>query len=366
MHGNLKRGFLKLLLPFTAIILVLTLVLPRAGSAQGPSKDKADKEIQEIILPAMSILVEVPLPTEWQRKLRFLARKDFPSAEPYRKKLFGSTPVPLGTEPITSPAYGEGKRYAGPRFTIQGQGKPTAISFYFDEYRHGFEFVNNLAVVPAAYDEFTGEVDPVTGDKKAILKFRFTEEEGIKKAKEYIKEYTPGLGNLSGDFSLIETAHFDLEKTRPFVYRVTKAFRGVPLLDDYVQVAIDGEMKLMNLSYFWSFEIEPTTEDFTVIDPGYALQNAKRLILEDFNNNPPPLTLFNIRLAFINHRSNAFAIVPVWLFNLKWNEVVSLQNPSPGPTEAIFGKQIVQQELVYAVDALKGGRFETIYPKLKK
>ncbi len=334
--------------------------------AQTQPAQAEDNAIKDLILPSLAITVEVPMPSEWQKSLKFLARNGFPEVETYRQKLLTSERVPMGTERIISPAYGNGTRYVGPRFKIEGEQKPTGISFYFDEYQFGFEFVNNLAVNPTVYQELTDEVDPETGEYKTIDKFKFTEEAGLKKAKEYIQKYSPGITGVGGEFSQVENYYFDKEKARPFVYRVTRTFRGVPLLDEYVQVAIDGEMTLVNLSYFWSPNIEPVTEDFKVIDPAYALMNAKRVVLADFNNNPPPLTLFDVRLGFVNHRTNNQAIVPVWLFDLKWNEIVRLQNPNPGPTEALFGTQVIERELVVAVDALKGGKFEMVPPQLKK
>ena len=314
----------------------------------------------------MVISVETPIPTEKPPKLKFLSRRNLPDFTPYRKKFLTSERIPLGVEKIISPNYGVGTRHVGPRIKVVGKEAPTAISFYFDEYKFGYEFVNNMSTSPAVYEELTEEVDPATGLKKSITKYKFTREKGIAKAKQYIEELTPGVGTLPPEFQLVETAEFDKGGIKPFIYRLTKTYRGVPLLDDYIQVSLDGDMNLVNLSYFWSQDIEPVTQEFQAIDAGFALMQAKRIVLEEWNNNPPPLTLFGIQLAFVNHRSNTKAIVPVWLMNLKWNEVIQVQEPNPSPTSKKFSTQVIERDLVLAVDALKGGKFEMVPPALKK
>ncbi len=348
-----------------AVFSLLSIGVPLRVSGHPTKDDQQDGLIKDILLPALAISIEVPIPTEWQRSLRFLRRTALPNISNYRQKLLTSERVPIGKISIISPSYGSGTRYEGPRFKLEGEDKPTAISFYFDEYIYGFEFVNNLASTPAVVEELTEEADPSTGVKKTIEKYKFSKEEGIALAKDFIAKYTPGVTSLGQDFSIIETAEFQKEKSRPFIYRLMKAYRGVLLYDEYIQVAIDGEKKLMNLSYFWSPSIEPASDDFTVIDPGFALERVKRLVLEEWNNAPPPLTLFNIQLGFVNHRANTKAIVPVWMFNLRWNELITLENVNPGPREARFGKQVVERELVLAVDALTGSKFEMIPPSLK-
>jgi len=341
-------------------------VLAQKGQAQSPqSKD----ELLETLLRSMVISVETPIPTEKPPKLKFLSRRSLPDFTVYRKKFLTSERIPLGVEKIISPNYGAGTRYVGPRIKVVGKEAPTAISFYFDEYQFGYEFVNNMSTSPAVYEELTEEVDPATGLKKSVVKYKFTREKGIAKAKEFIEKLTPGVGTLPPEFQLVETAEFGKEGIKPFIYRLTKTYRGVPLLDDYIQVTLDGDMNLVNLSYFWSQDIEPVTDEFQAIDAGFALMQAKRIVLEDWNNNPPPLTLFGIQLAFVNHRTNAKAIVPVWVMNLKWNEVIQVEEPSASQdtkSSKKFNTQVIQRDLVLAVDALKGGRFEMVPPALKK
>jgi len=326
---------------------------PAAG---GPSGD----EDVDLLLRSSVISVDFPLPTESLPKLRFLSRPGLPDiGDPYHK-FFTSKRMPEGSEKVISPTYGPGTRYMGPRITVVKKGKErTGISFYLDEYRFGFEFVNNTVGVPAVVEEVADE------GETPKLKYAFSKQEGIKLAKKMIDRYTPGLGTVSGDFDLVESAEFQKEKGRLFVYRVTKTYRGIPLLDEYVQVALDGEKKPADVSYFWSKDLQPVEDEFTPIDASFALLQAKRIVLQKWNNQPPPLTLFNITLGYVNHRSNAKALIPAWVLECRWNEKVSIVNPSPEGIEKRFGGRIITHTYVVAVDALVGRQVEMVSPALQ-
>jgi len=124
-------------------------------------------------------------------------------------------------------------------------------------------------------------------------------------------------------------------------------------VDDYIQVAIDGDKNLANVSYFWSKEIEEKGSTYTAIDAGLALQEAKRIVLDEFANQPPPLTLFGVKLAYINDRKNPQMLRPVWLFDCRWNETRHYENPNwdPQKGEQRYLAEVVTHQHLVAVDA---------------
>lgn len=360
--GRVRCGFHSQRALVLALVSLLVFLLgPMCLRAQEPAPGgPSGEEDVDIWLRAFAISVEIPLPNEPLPKLRFLARKELPDlGDPYGK-FFTSDRLPEGSEKIISPVYGPGTHYMGPRITMVKKGKErTGISFYLDEYRFGFEFVNNTVGVPAVVEEVTAD------GESGKLKYAFSEEDGIKAAKKLIEKYTPGVGAISGDFAVVEHAEFQKEKGRLFVYRVTKTYRGVPLLDEYVQVALDGEKKPANISYFWSQDITPVDDEFQPIDANRALLQAKRIVLKEWNNRPPPLTLFNMTLAYVNHRSIPKALVPAWVMECRWNEKVNIANPGAEGIQKRFGGRVVTHSYVIAVDALIGQKVEMVAPGLR-
>jgi len=335
--------------------LVVFLAPVRLGAQQPASGPAGGDEDIDLMLRSSVIDVEIPLPNEPLPKLSFLVRTKLPDlGDPYGK-FFTSDRLPEGSEKIVSPVYGAGTHYMGPRITMVKKGKErTGISFYLDEYLLGFEFVNNTVGIPVVVKQVEDDGEPPK------LTYAFSKEEGLKLAKQLIGKYTPGVGAARGDFADIERAEFQEEKGRMFVYRVSRTYRGIPLLDEYVQVALDGEKKPANISYFWSQDIESVEEDFQPIDAQYAVLQAKRIVLKEWNNQPPPLTLFNITFGYVNHRTNSKALVPAWVLECRWNEKVSLVNPDAQGVQKRYGEEIITHTYVLAVDALIGQKVELV------
>jgi|GEM_PF-2334789 len=356
-----RRGLLQrpsiVLIALSVLALAIASMSIRAQEppAGGPSGDEG----VDLLLRSSVISVEFPLPDDPLPALQFLVRESLPDlGNPYGK-FFSSDRVPQGSKKITNPTYGPGIHYMGPRISlVEGSKERTGISFYLDEFPLGFEFVNNTVGVPAVVEE------AAAGGESGKLKYAYDKSEGVKTARKLIEQYTPGLGTVGGDFAIVERAEFQKEKGRLFLYRVAKTYRGIPLLDEYVQVALDGEKKPANVSYFWSNDIKPVEGEFKPIDANYALLQAKRVVLEEWNNQPPPLTLFNITLGYVNHRANSKALVPAWVLECRWNEKVSIVNPDAEGIQRRFGERIVTHSYVIAVDALIGQKVEMVAPGL--
>jgi len=340
-----------------AVAISLVTLAPDA-SAQQPEDDTIN-----LLLQSMVISVEIPLPSwedgpaEWRGEapeLRFL-RRTAPDLKDTYAKFFKGAKETIGSSVINSPAYGKGTRYSGPRVKFYKQGQERmSVSFYLDLYKWGFEYINNLSTVPTNIMK--------VGSAPPVYEYRFTKEEGIAKAKEYINKYTPGVGEAGPGFSFKEDARFEHEEERPFVYRLTKTYNGVPLVDDYIQVSLDGDRNIINISYFWSKAISPYGDSYTAIDAGRAIQSAKRIALADFNNQPPPLTLFNIRLGYINYRKDPSIVFPVWLLDCRWQETVRFENPSydRAKGEQRYLAQVLKHEYLIGVDAFFATKAELV------
>ncbi len=351
----------------SALAALIVLVAANGATAQGG--DSGDPSV-DLLLRSMVISVDVPLPTweegpeEWggnAPRLSYLKRARRPELGDVYKTFFKDVKKAVGSNPVTSPAYGKGTRYKGPRLSlVRSEGQREGVSFYLDVYDWGFEYVNNLVETPTNVE--TAESTPA----HRKYSYKFTEKEGIAAAKKYIDQLTPGAGTATGDFAILEESRFEHEKGRLFIYRLTKTYRGVPLVDDYIQVAIDGEKNLANVSYYWSKKIEPFGNTYTAIDAGLALQSAKLIALDDFDDQPPPLTLFDTNLAYINDRQNPQIVRPVWLFDCRWNERRNFENPdwSGQKNEQRFLAEVITHKYLVLVDAFFMSRVRLLPPEL--
>jgi hypothetical protein len=96
------------------------------------------------------------------------------------------------------------------------------------------------------------------------------------------------------------------------------------------------------------------------MDAGQALQYAKMIALDEFSNQPPPLTLFNAKLAYINYRKDPTYLAPVWLFNCRWNETRNYENPNPDKNKGgtRYGSEVITHDYMVAVDVFLGKKVE--------
>ncbi len=345
-------------------LAILALLLP-AASASAQQGGGGDAAIQ-LLLQSMVIAVEIPLPTwndgpeEWGGKapqLSFLRRDATPELGDIYGRFFKEEKKAIGSEAITAPAYGKGTRYKGPRMSVTKRGtERVGISFYVDVYDWGFEYVNNLTEKP------TNSMRKESTPDNPQYDYAFSESDGIAAAKKYIDELTPGLGAPGKGFAIHEEAWFEYEKGRLFVYRITKTHYGIPLVDDYVQVAIDGDKNLANISYFWAKGLSKYGDTYTAIDAGRALQSAKLIALDDFKNEPPPLTLFGVKLGFVNYRKDPGVLLPAWLFNLRWNETWGYEKPDWDSTKAEqrYLSEVITHDYLLGVDAFFATKVELV------
>ncbi len=353
-----------------ALLLAALLIAAMPWGALAQAKDQkpggTDKSV-DLLLQSMVITVDFALPSwkdgpqAWGGKapeLAFIKRGTQPDMSAVHDKFFRNTKATLGTEPISSPAYGKGTRYKGPRLSLDKAGALVGYSFYLDKYTWGFEYVNNMVIAPAS----TETSDSTPQNRK--YNFRFTKEAGVAAAKKFIADLTPGVGDAGTGFDIKEDAWFDHTKGKLFVYRLTKSCNGVPLADDYIQVALDGEKNIANVSYFWSKDVKPYGESYAALDAGISLQIAKSIVLNRFNNEPPPLTLFNAKLAYINYRKDPTILQPVWLFDCRWNETRKYENPGWDAKKGgqRYGSEVITNQYLVAVDALYGLPVEGIPP----
>jgi hypothetical protein len=342
--------------------LALLALVPFSAAAAQQKQPTNDKTI-ELLLQSMVISIEIPLPSwndgpnEWggkAPKLTFIRRTEQPDLSGINAKFFGKQEN-LSTESIKSPAYGGGTRYKGPRLEKgRHAGEKVGYTFYLDKYKWGFEYVNNLAEIPTN----TETSDSTAENRK--YNYKYSKQDGVAAAKKFINDLTPGIGEPGASFAIKEDAWFDTTKGRLFIYRLTKSFHGVPLADDYIQVALDGEKNVANVSYFWCKAVEGYGDTYTAIDAGRAIQYAKIIALDDFANQPPPLTLFNAKLGYVNYRKDPSILLPAWLFDCRWNETRKYENPNWNPKKGgeRYGTEIVVHNYMVGVDAFFGTKVE--------
>jgi len=312
---------------------------PQQGGGGQPS-------LPEQLVQAQCISVEIPLPLD-HPTLKLIRRKPVPWSDDKLKEMFISGQHVAREEPVGFRPYGSGTRYVLDDDT------------YLDVSKVGFQYNGEAkgGLVPLKKTAFDS-------DNKPTYSLAFTADEGKAAALKMLEKYV-GLPKEGGDFKLAYD-YPDLSDVKKFegkwfVFTVTKTFRGVPLLDDYIQVVLDGNRNLVAFSYYWDDDLTTYGEEVPTVDAGYAVNQAKLAAIDAYNGQPPLFTLFNIKLGYVNYRKDPTVLAPVWMMELRYNEVAQKENKDQGAQGGLAPRFVTDVKHVttyFAIDAIWGRKFD--------
>lgn len=248
----------------------------------------------------------------------------------------------IGQQTVNSPIWGSGTRmkagtvvYAndgeGPH--APGQQKVELSPAQIDFFSSGFTYQNNIPHKPV----YATQVKYNEARPAEVSYFKvYAEAEGRKAAKALLSSMLGEL-TLPAGFQLSESDSILTEGERLYVYRAQPEFIttfpvfttdasgktvqsgaqpvAVPLMDAYVQVALDGDMLLCALEYYWDSNLTAEGTLQESIHAGEAVLKSREWLMQLYQNSPPLMSVAAIRLGFIQNRKDRSRLIPVWLFD---------------------------------------------------
>lgn len=343
-----------------ALIVAGLIGTPNGASAQGISLDQS-------ILEASAISVDIPLPVE-RPTLTWLLRHKMKFSEEglVAKFMKGKTTV----RDVSSPVYGKGKGY------IDSTGAHLKVFQYGYEYQLA---ATNIAAGVAKFIPDPDTIDTETGgtildsgfegfqyavDIKGKWEYVYPPDEGKIIALKHLKDYIGEIPDQGKDFTYEIKAVMDGTEDGLFHLDVVKKYRGIQLLDDFIQISLDVEKKLVGVSYFWDDRLVPGpgARDVQIVDAGFAVNQAKKWVIQQAGGRAPHLTLMSIKLGFINMRGDHVTLIPCWIMACAWQHTVGVdldQTPPPGmgkrkPTAKRFIQWLERYDTYVAIEAVTG------------
>ncbi|MCD6118330.1 hypothetical protein J7K50_00635 [bacterium] len=344
-------------------------------SAQEPVSAQAQNSFDASILEASAISVDIPLPVDTP-VLTWLLRHKMKFDEDFLVKRFLKGDTTSRT--IYSAIYGEGTGYI-----LSKGGEVEAHLKVFD---FGFEYQKaakniNKGVAKFIPDPESGKVEKGStmfdqgytyfeykSGLKGTWKYVFPPDEGKVAAMKILKDVVGEIPDQGSDFTFEYEAVIDKSEEGLFHLNVNKYFRGVQLLDDYIQISLDADMQLVGFSYFWDNRTVPGPSppgDRRIVDSSFAVNQAKKWVIQNSNGAAPYLTLVQIRLGYITLRGDYITIVPAWIMSCAWQHKVGadLDVEAPGlrknrPTMKRFVEWLEKYDVYIAIEGITGRPME--------
>jgi len=326
-------------------------------------------DIDQSILAASAISVEFALPIE-RPTLNWLIRHKmkYNRDDLVGKYLKGD----VTSTKIYSNIYGEGTGYL-----LTKKGETEAHLKVFDygfEYQLAAKNINKgiakfvpmggksekgMTMLDQGYTDFD-----YAGEVKGKWMVVYTPDEGKTAALKLLKDYIGEIPDQGKDFTVEYQGSLEKIEDGLFILNVNKYFRGVPLLDDYIQLSLDADKKLVGVSYFWDDRLAPGPPppgDKQIVDAAFAINQAKLWVIQQSGGQAPHLTLMKIKLGYITMRNDYVTLMPVWLLACAWQHKVGadMDVEAPGlrkqkPQMKRFVEWLEKYDIYIAIEAISG------------
>ena len=316
-----------------------------------------------------------------QPMLTPLTRSWSPDREKLIKLFFGGQEGVTGTEDVISPIWGKGKRYKSStqivvsrnaelgvrQFNMSTAQEIEVIPVYLDVYSSGFVYANNVP------HKAVLEVK-LNNNKKASYSKLYSEKEGQQAAEALIEEMIGQLGVPTGFQESVKVQVEDYgEKLFRYYARpeyltefnvteidsqgkekvIGKQPVSVPVYDAKVDLKLDGDKLLCGMEFFWDGAIKTAGTPKECISAFTAVVNAREALLKHFNDEPPLLTVSDIRIGYVHNRKDQKKLIPVWMFDAWYTQNVdpSHEPPLGAPRPSA---DVIEIAFPFAIDALSG------------
>jgi hypothetical protein len=121
-------------------------------------------------------------------------------------------------------------------------------------------------------------------------------------------------------------------------------------MDSYVNILLDGDKVLAGMEYFWDSKLALDGTPKPCMQFADATAVAQKWLYNRYNGTPPLYNVADVKLGFVQDRTNRSLLVPAWIFDAWYN------TPLPsgvGTTE----NPVKRTNDPFAVNALTGKAF---------
>lgn len=355
-------------------IVLLALLMSQSASAEifdksNPGMDKT----QEALFKSSFLTVDVPVPYIKPRLADIKRSRSF-TADMLINNFFGGQANVMGKEPIVHPVWGNGTRYkSGMVLRLVESGSQSLSEYqdtevvpaFLDVYTRGFVYENNIPHAPVARTEMV-----ITSETTSDVKN--TEAYSAREGRNLVESLISGMfGSLEVPAGFQSTVYSGIQEDgeRLFMYRANPEYiapvevpdvnggnttmdTGIPLLDVYTHVLMDGERNLVGMEYFWDNTIAAQGGVKDCYSANQALVLAREALYKNYQSHPPLLTITNIKLGYFQSRSNSTMLVPGWLFDA-WYSEKSTQLNTRG-SSSYNQSQYINVPMPFAINAITG------------
>lgn len=364
---------MKHLITTTGLLLALAFCMPAGAEIFDQSDDSLERTQRELFKSSF-LTVDVPVPYI-KPSLSNISRSRTYTASQLINRFFGGQDFVTDSEPILHPIWGNGTRYKSSIvLRLVDSGSQTTNEYddlevvpaFLDVYTRGFVYQNNVPHQPVVQTLFNeNETDP---EKMYRTREVFSAKEGRAAVEGLIADMFGPLKVPDG-FQSVVLSGIQEDGERLFMYRAYPEFiapvevpdvsggntvmdTGIPVLDVYTHVLMDGDRNLVGMEYFWDEDIRAQGGVKDCYSANQALVLAREALYKNYNEHPPLLTITDIKLGFFQSRENSGRLEPGWLFDA-WYSRKKDQLNTRGTT-SYLQYQYVNVPMPFAVNAITG------------
>lgn len=291
------------------------------------------------------------------------------------ERFFGGEQGVTSSEQTRSPIFGKGMRYKSGKvlyLTESGSNSQTVrqaqtaheyVAAFLDLYDSGYVYQNNVAHSPV----LATDVKIKSSASADVNRFKvYSEADGQRAVEQMLTGLKGALQVPPGFQSSVQTAVQDYGE-KLFVYRVNPEYlatveilspdgtrqevrTGIPLHDVFISVQLDGDKLLAGMEYFWDNSLTVSAAPQKGMSAQTAFVAGKTALLKFYNNQPPLMEVYNIKLGYVIDRNNRNMLVPCWVFDAYYNQGES----RPDPTSGFMRSGLIPVAAPFAVNCLTG------------
>jgi hypothetical protein len=363
----------------TLQIAALLLLLCTAV-AQADTKETKDKLTDTVLAQATDSLVLTMAggysPPAIRPKLANLRRSYTPSADNLITKFLGGRQTLIGSgDPIVSPLWGKGTRYKsgsliqiGPKQNLRDVRqlqKLESVAAFVDVYQSGYLYSNTAPHKAVNMPAPKVEAQVLKPQHRNL----FTVKDGQASVEQQLPSWAGEVKVPKGFRKRVDHS-IQTYGERLYAYRLTPEYVtsypvyakdgktvasekpiAVPVLDSYLHVLLDGDKVLAGMEYFWDNNLTVEGTPKPCIGAPQAINKAQAWLLKRYGTNPPLYVVNNMRLGFIQDRSNRNLLVPAWIFDAWYHTPIP---SSVGTTE----NPVKRTNDPFAINALNGNAID--------
>lgn len=363
---------MKHLITTSGLLLALLLCMPASAEIFDQSKNSLNRT-QEELFKSSFLTVDVPVPYI-KPQLANISRSKTYGATELINSFFGGQEFVTDKEPIVHPIWGNGTRYkSGIVLRLVESGSQTTnmyedlevVPAFLDVYTRGFVYQNNVPHQPVVKTFFNENAAPENMYRTTEV---YSAEDGRRAVEQLISDMFGPLKVPSG-FQSVVYSGIQEDGERLFMYRAypeyiapvevpdvkggnTTMDTGIPVLDVYTHVLMDGDRNLVGMEFFWDSNISAQSGVKQCYSANQALVLAREALYESYGKHPPLLTITDIKLGYFQSRENSGRLEPGWLFDA-WYSRKKDQLNTRG-TSSYMQYEYVNVPMPFAVNAITG------------